>query len=612
MIDNSIIFQGDSVKRLIYKISFGVVLLFITSVSFCHSVKKSQKPVTFSYQDFENVVAEVDESYIDKNINKNRAFTDATITALASLPHPLYIYPESFFKERDKYEEKDDIMPGKTFKISPVDKYIIFDPDYEKIKELRKEKANDKNKKMDNEEVHRLIEKDKIRKSVLYAKWSEVNFNKKDFDRILSFVESNLQNYSKPVVLDDRFKSETDDKPFTMNNVYLSLANGYLNSLDPHTNVFAKEEWEESMAKIQDSSFEGIGAILSGGGTRDVIVENPLEDRPAVKAGIRAGDVIVAVDDKPVKGLMLDKVVEMIKGPKGSNVSLTIQRTGNKNYLNIKVSRDKIEIKNLSAHLIEGHDDIAYIKLSGFVKTPDSPDVDAEIIQKLRELENEALQKKSRLKAVVLDLRNNAGGYLDLAVDIADFFIKKGLIVSVKGSDQSPDDKYAKIKDISNLPMAVLVNARSASASEIVASAIKYHGRGLVLGERTFGKATVQKLMPLKSNSDYLIKITQSRYYSPSGDTIQVVGVKPDIEISAEEDGTFPFQYREEDMWNHLPELPQNGMNKSRFNLDKLSDWVKKHGQADEYLKKHKNSPIKPDYQLIRSVDYIEALINTK
>ncbi|MBE8432302.1 peptidase S41, partial [Leptospira interrogans serovar Pomona] len=173
----------------------------------------------------------------------------------------------------------------------------------------------------------------------------------------------------------------------------------------------------------------------------------------------------------------------------------------------------------------------------------------------------------------------------DLAIDIADMFIEKGLIVSTKSPNRSPEDAYAKNKDITNLPLAVLINAKSASASEIVASAIKHHGRGLVLGERTFGKATVHKLMPL--GSDYLIKLTQARYYSPSGNTIQVVGVKPDIEISSEEDGSFPFRFREENMWNHLAELPPAAEEKSSFDVKSLETWVQKNGKASEFIAAH-------------------------
>jgi carboxyl-terminal processing protease len=159
----------------------------------------------------------------------------------------------------------------------------------------------------------------------------------------------------------------------------------------------------------------------------------------------------------------------------------------------------------------------------------------------------------------------------------------------------------------------ILINAKSASASEIVASAIQHHGRGLLLGERTFGKATVQKLMDLPGNQDFVLKITNSRYYSPSGKTIQVVGVQPDIEISEEADGGFPFRYREEDMWNHLPEIPSATSHKSKFNIQVLKEYTKKNGTADKYLKDHANDQIRPDYMLVRALDYVNAITaNTK
>ena len=451
-----------------------------------------------------------------------------------------------------------------------------------------------------------------MKKSILASRWEQIKFSKKDFDRVITFITENLSKY-KTQPFKDAFESIDEDEEakeeFGVKDVYLAAANGYLNSLDPHSNVFLREAWEKSMKQIEDSSFEGIGAILSGGGNREVVVENPLEDKPAVKAGVRAGDVIIAVDDKKTKGVMLDKVVKRIKGKKGTSVKLTIKRKGAPKPFDISVTRANIEIKNVSKRLIKDHEQIGYIKLSGFVKS-NTESSDTEIRNAFRELEQEAAQKKIKLKALVLDLRNNAGGYLDLAIDISDMFISKGLIVSTKSPNRDADESYAKMKDLTDLPLAILINAKSASASEIVASAIKHHGRGLLLGERTFGKATVQKLMDLQGNSDYVLKITQSRYYSPSGKTIQVVGVEPDIQVSGEEDGSFPFQYREENMWHHLPKIPSEGKHKDYFNVEKLKDWVSKNGSGEKFLKEHKNDPIKPDYQLIRSIDYVEAMIN--
>ncbi len=582
--------------------------------------KNPKNHKVFTYEDFESVVNTIDRNYIDKNINKNRAFTDAAGFAVLSLPHPLYLYPESYFNEREKYEDKQDLMPGKTFKISPSDKFVLFDPDYDQVEKIQKEKLKkNENKKLSDEELKKLIEKEKLKKSIIAAKWEEVNFTKKDFDRVIAYVNDNLDKYKTPVLkglveLESEFGEEGEEKKeFTMEQVFVSAANGYLNSLDPHSSVFLKDLWEESMAKISDGSFEGIGAVLSGGGSREVVVENPLEGSPALKAGIRSGDVILGVDGKSIKNQSLDKVVKKIKGEKNTKVVLTIRRKSNSGNIEIEVVRDKITIKNVSYHLLKENPQVGYIKLTGFVRTDGEEPADSLIEKGLRSLEEEAKTNGKELKAVVLDLRNNAGGYLDLAVDIADMFIEKGLIVStrnpaVKGSDE----QYAKEKDITNLPLVVLINARSASASEIVASAIQHHGRGLLLGERTFGKATVQKLSPLPGNSDYLLKFTNSRYYSPSGKTIQVVGVSPDIEVSEEADGTFPFRYREEDMWNHLPKIPYDGVVKSKFKIDAIKDYVKKNGKAEAFIKQHANDAIKPDYMLVRSVDYIEGMLNAK
>ncbi|HMV77590.1 MAG TPA: S41 family peptidase [Leptospiraceae bacterium] len=601
---------------IFHSIFFSLILLISGSVT-CEPAQKKGKPTSFTSKDFETVIQVVDRHYIDRNsIDVNRAYVDSAVFALLSLPHTLYLLPESYYEEREKFEEKDEIMPGKTFKISPSDKFLIFEPDYKKVEQIRKERAKSESAKpkLSNDEIKKLVEREQARKNVLVSKWEMVGFTRKDFDKVISFISENISKYkTQPMKepLEEVEESEAQKEEFSMKDVWLAAANGYLSSLDPHSNVFAKEVWEESMAKISDGSFEGIGAILSGGGNKEVIVENPLEDYPAVKAGVRAGDVILGVNGKSTKGLSLEKVVRKIKGKKGTDVALLVKRKGLLKPIEIKVTRDKIEIKNVQGRLLKDNEHIAYIKLSGFVKTPVESS-DTEIEKTFHKLDNEAKKKQNKLKAVVLDLRNNAGGYLDLAIDIADMFITSGVIVGTKSPGRGLEESKAAKKDLTNLPVIVLINAKSASASEIVASAIKDHGRGLLLGERTFGKATVQKLLDLPDNNDYVVKITQSRYYAPSGRTIQVVGVEPDIEVSSEEDGSFPFQYREENMWHHLPKIPSEAKPKQYFPIEKYKDWVSKNGKAEKTAEQMKSGPIKPDYQLLRSIDYINAMLNVK
>lgn len=605
-------------KRITFLIPFLCFITFLSSVAYCEPIKKdkSNSQTNFTMKDFESVVLAVDRYYIDKKIDVDRAYTDAAVMALISLPHSLHLYPENYYNEREKFEEDEDIVPGKTFKLSPTDQFLIFDPDYKKVEQIRKKKLQkdvNKDSKKKNDDIKKLIEKEQARKAVLTSRWKQIKFSKKEFDRVITFIKDNLDKYKTSPLKEPNEEDESQKDEFGLKDVHLAAANGYLNSLDPHSNVFLKEIWEESMAKIQDGSFEGIGAILSGGGSKDVIVENPLEDRPAVKAGIRAGDVIVAVDGKKIKGMSLDKVVKRIKGKKDTTVKLLVKRKGVSEDFIIEVVRATITIKNVSYNLIKGHEHIGYIKLTGFVKSQKESS-DEEIKNAYQELQKEARKKNSKLKGVVLDLRNNAGGYLDLAIDISDMFLSKGLIVSTKSPNRDVEEAWAKNNnDLTDLPLSILINAKSASASEIVASAIKHHGRGILLGERTFGKATVQRLMDLPGNGNYVLKITQSRYYSPSGKTIQVVGVDPDIEISSEEDGSFPFHYREENMWQHLPKIESEESSspaKKHFDVEKIKEWVMKNGKADKFIKDHKNDPIKPDYQLIRSIDYVEGMIS--
>ena len=192
-------------KRILYLISLSAILCLTLPAGFisCEpEAKKAQKQVTnFTYQDFENVVQAVDKYYIDKIINKDRAFIDAAAFATLSMPHPLYLYPESYFNEREKYDDKEELYPGKTFKISPSDKFVLFDPDYEQVEKIQKEKLKkNENKKLSDEEVKKLIEREKLKKSVITAKWEEINFSKKDFDRVIAYLRDNLDKYKTPVL----------------------------------------------------------------------------------------------------------------------------------------------------------------------------------------------------------------------------------------------------------------------------------------------------------------------------------------------------------------------------------------------------------------------------
>ena len=392
------------------------------------------------------------------------------------------------------------------------------------------------------------------------------------------------------------------DKPrLDMNRAWLAASSGFLYALDPHSSVINRAAWDQSTKQTQDASFEGIGAVLT---QRDdvTVVENPMEGRPAWRAGVRAGDVIHKVDGVDVSGWMLSKVVKLIRGPKATKVVLTVSRESEPEPREVAITREAIDIKNVDGHLIKEYPGIAHVKMSGFI--PRSTTDLRDMIDKLAKQ-----APNGQLVGLVLDLRNNSGGLLKQAIDVADMFLTSGHIVSVRSRSRAPEinDAVPSASDY-KFPMVVLVNDSSASASEIVASAIQDNKRGLVVGLRTFGKASVQTLFEPALHQHYYIKLTVARYYAPSGQTIQVVGVHPDVEISPELDGKIPVGFREENLNNHL--IPIEGMMKSPWAaiVPSLHRCAQESGQAEKIAKREPKPQIHPDYQLLRSADYLNCL----
>jgi carboxyl-terminal processing protease len=269
--------------------------------------------------------------------------------------------------------------------------------------------------------------------------------------------------------------------------------------------------------------FGGLGIEVSmEAGVVKVIT--PIDDTPASKAGIKAGDYIVKIDNVQVQGKSLSEAVDLMRGLVGTDIELTIRRRGVKKALNLKVTREIIEVQSVKSDLLENN--IGYIRLTSF--NDNSSDQIKKQIKKLKKNEN--------LKAFILDLRNNPGGLLSQAIKISDFFLQNGEIVSTKSRRKSENRKwFARKGDITEgKPLVVLINYGSASASEIVAGALKDHKRAIVLGENSYGKGSVQSIIPLKNKG--AIRLTVSKYYLPSGKSISEVGVRPDIEVNEEGD----------------------------------------------------------------------------
>ena len=298
-----------------------------------------------------------------------------------------------------------------------------------------------------------------------------------------------------------------------------SAINGVLQSLDPYSAYMSPETFKE-MQTDTSGKFGGLG-IEIGMEAGVVKVISPIDDTPAAKAGIKAGDYIVKIGKEQVQGKSLMDAVKLMRGPVGSSIDLTIRRKKVKKPLEFKITRKIIQVQSVSSEIISKNKNLGYIRLKSFNENSDK-----QFLKSLKKFE-----KNTKIKGYVIDLRNNPGGLLTKAINITDFFLNDGEIVSTKGRNVSETRKFfAKRGDETNgKPVIVLINYGSASASEIFAGALKDHKRAIILGENSYGKGSVQSIIPLRNGGG--IRLTISKYYLPSGKSISEVGVTPDIVV---------------------------------------------------------------------------------
>ena len=310
-----------------------------------------------------------------------------------------------------------------------------------------------------------------------------------------------------------------------------SAINGILQSLDPYSAYMSPELFKEMQTDTK-GEFGGLG-IEIGMEAGVVKVISPIDDTPAARAGIKAGDYIVKIGKEQVQGKSLLEAVKLMRGPVGTHIDLTVRRKNVKKPLEFKIMRKIIEVKSVSSALIGKKKDLGYIRLKSFNENSDK--------QFLKIVKN--FEKKSKIKGYVFDLRNNPGGLLNQAINITDFFLEDGEIVSTKGKKISETRKFFARKgdEINGKPIIILINYGSASAAEIFAGALKDHKRAIVLGENSYGKGSVQSIIPLKNGGG--MRLTISKYYLPSGKSISEVGVTPDIFV---EEGNDNFRINSE------------------------------------------------------------------
>ncbi|MCD6547870.1 MAG: S41 family peptidase [Thermodesulfobacterium sp.] len=338
-----------------------------------------------------------------------------------------------------------------------------------------------------------------------------------------------------------RLIEENYVKDVSPKDLIYGAINGMLSSLDPYSSLMKPDEYKELEIETK-GSFTGIGIEIT---IKDEIltVVAPIEDTPAWKAGIKPGDKILKINGKSTKGMSLLEAVKLLRGPKGTKVTITILRN-EKDIKEITLVRDVIPIKSVKTKVLEpGY---AYVRITSFQeKTP------KELIKALEELEN-----TQQIKGVVLDLRYNPGGLLSSAIEVADEFLENGIIVSIKGKNK---DAQMEFKAKPNppqrkhpYPIAILINHGTASAAEIVTGALRDNNRAIVLGQKSFGKGLVQTVIPLEEN--YAVKLTTAYYYTPNGICIDKIGINPDIEIPEVEISEKKDSKEEKEVFKHFPD----------------------------------------------------------
>ena len=380
----------------------------------------------------------------------------------------------------------------------------------------------------------------------------------------------------------DRVRSEYVEE-VTDQELIEKAIDGMLTGLDPHSGYMNEEVWQEMQMDTQ-GKFGGLGIeITMEEGFVKVI--SPIEDSPAYEAGILAGDFIIQIDDTPVFGLTLNEAVDLMRGEKGQPITITVSRDGTEPF-EIKIIRDIIKIQSVKS---EVYDDIGYLRITSFTEQTEDG-----LLKSISKIQNE----NKNIKGFVLDVRSNPGGLLSQAVKVSDIFLRRGEIVSTRGRETKDIRRYrAKNKDHTNgKPIVVLINGGSASASEIVAGALQDHRRAIIVGTQSFGKGSVQTIMPFqRSNAENIsgIRLTTARYYTPSGESIQGKGISPDIIVEQGEFESYDFKrYSESDLKDSLDKDDENANN---YNTDDT-----------ELSEKEKR--LAKDYQLQRALDLLKGL----
>jgi len=378
-----------------------------------------------------------------------------------------------------------------------------------------------------------------------------------------------------------------------LNKIVDKTITGLLHELDAHSSMLNKESYKEMKVETK-GEFGGLGIVI---GQREgaLTIIAPIDDTPAFKAGVQSGDIIIKINDQASINMSLSDAIGIMRGKAGTPISITVVRKNENKPITIDIIRDIIKIQSVYAKTI--NDEILYLRVSSFMD-----------MKVASELKKNIKKYKKTTKAIVLDLRNNPGGQLGQAIDTVDLFVNEGVIVSQRGKDERENDEYKATSNstITDVPIVVLVNGGSASASEIVAGGLQDLKRAIIVGEETFGKGSVQRIIPINEDGSEAIKLTIAKYYLPSGRTIQAKGIVPDIkvypgEVLTQEESE--FKIKESNMRKHL-----------EVELEKVTEKKIKKEETKKEIKEEDKTiitqeMIMKDNQLKNGIDILKSLM---
>lgn len=565
-------------KPLRIMILFICLSLSLDSETNIFNVKKD----LFSFSDYLELVNNVKQSYLYRNqFNESNGYVYSAFFACQFLDNKLFLMPETYFDSH----QIEFLKIKKVYKLLPNDPFVIV------LFDKNLQNTTDRNQYLEIKNWY-----SKKRREVMDALWNG-KFNLEDYKRVLSFIEENLDWY----ILQQ-------SKEITMSDLHFTAAMGFMYSLDGNSKIYKKRKFEVQI-EVNEHQIAGVGMILRLGPNQEVIVENPLEASPAMKAGLLSGDIIVKINDIDVRDMEFEEVIRHQKGKPGSIVQFEIKRGRNRKSIPILVKREILSFDTVKGEFIRFDPDLALIRV--FRWDDQNISVAKEINSEYVRLSKLAKDQNKKLKGLLLDFRYLRGGTMDSIAETINLFMKKGLLFSIQNGKGEVTERYAKANEPIELPVAILVDRYTSSGGEVIAGSLQFHKRAIVIGERTSGNAALVSTFHFSNNENYGMEILDSLYFLPSKKSFQEKGIIPDIQFTSEFDGGNLFFKKENYDLNHFPFVEEAENKNSQFPIGEIQSWVKENGKANVEIERRKNDPIRPDVFLFHAVDAFNGYLQT-